>query len=118
MDKTQYGHPVFHAQVCSQEALKTVICDQFHEPFHAGTDCTKGLLRNVRTPTAQMDAFSVITQISADHLLTDASNNEVRNAFARLRGACDFFAGAAERLPYLSSDTAARCYRSTHWYER
>jgi hypothetical protein len=118
MDETLPGHPVFHAQVCSQTVLTEVIRERFNEPFSVGSDFTQGLLRNVRTPTAQMDVFSVITQIGADHLLTATSNSEVQSAFKELREACDFFVGAAGRLSYLSSEEAARCYRSTHWYGR
>lgn len=118
MDETLPGHPVFHAQVCSQARLTDAIHERFHEQFSVGCDFTDGLLRNVRTPTAQMDIFSVITQIGADHLVTETSNGEVQDAFKKLRDACDFFVGAAGRLLYLNSSAAAHCYRSTHWYER
>ncbi len=118
MDEELPGHPVFHAQMCSQLSLGSAISQQFHMPFEGEDDRAAGLLRNVRTPTAQMDVFSVVTQIGADHLVSEASGPEVQAAFKKLRGACDFFVGAGGRLAYMNNPPAARCYRSTHWYGR
>ena len=118
MDEELPGHPVFHVQMCSQAGLATAIIERFHMSFDKQDDRTAGLLPNIRTPTAQMDVFSVITQIGADHLVSEASGPEVHAAFRKLRGACDFFVGAAGRLAYLCNAPAAQCYRSTHWYGR
>ena len=119
MDEVSPGHPVFHAQFRTQAAMASVIEDRFRLRFDSSCeDMSQGLLRNVRVPTAQMDIFSVITQIGADHLLAKTSGPEVRTAFGRLRGACDFFLGAGARAAYLSKFPASHCYRSTHWYER
>jgi hypothetical protein len=118
MDDELPGHPVFHAQMSSQADFRTSITGLFHSEFDSFEDLTAGLLRNVRTPTAQMDVFSVIIQLGADHLVSEVSGPEVHDAFARLREACDFFMGAAGRFPYLNSHPATHCYRSTHWYKR
>lgn len=118
MDETLIGHPVFHAHVSSQAKLAGAIDKEFHLAFEAENDLMASLLRNVRTPTAQMDIFSVITQIGADHLVSDTSGAEVKEAFHLLREACDFFVGAAGRISYLNCDEAAKCYRATHWYNR
>lgn len=118
MDEQLTGHPVFHGQMSSQAELANAIETEFHLPFDPENDQIAGLLRNVRTPTAQMDIFSVITQISADHLVSEASGDEVKEAFSLLRKSCDFFVGAAGRLNYLNCEQAARCYRATHWYNR
>jgi hypothetical protein len=118
MDETLTGHPVFHAHISSQANLASAIDEEFHLPFESDNDQLVHLLRNVRTPTAQMDIFSVITQIGADHLVSDASGEEVKQAFLLLREACDFFVGAAGRISYLNCNEAARCYRATHWYNR
>jgi hypothetical protein len=118
MDEELAGHPVFHAQMCSQADFGSAITDKFKIPFDAGNDRAIGLLRNVRTPTAQMDLFSVITQIAADHLMSDGSAPEVHAGFRALRESCDFFIGAAGRIARLNSLPATRCYRSTHWYNR
>jgi hypothetical protein len=116
MEETILGHPVFHAQLTSQADFCTEINRQFNTNFEVGRDQAKHLLGTVRLPIAQMDVFSVITQIGADHLLSSTSGHELREAFKELRAACDFFIGAANRLDYLSSAPARYCYRSTHWY--
>lgn len=118
MDEVLPGHPVFHAQMCSQVKLGGDVALLFNLQLDIGDDLPGALLRNVRTPTAQMDVFSVITQIGADHLISDVSGPEVREAFAKLRESCDFFMRAAGRLAYLNSIEASHCYRSTHWYNR
>jgi hypothetical protein len=118
MDEELPGHPVFHAQMSSQVELGADVSRLFNLQLDIGDDLPGGLLRNVRTPTAQMDVFSVIIQIGADHLISEASGPEVHAAFARLRESCDFFMGAAGRLAYLNSVRASHCYRSTHWYGR
>ena len=75
------------------------------------------ILRNVRTPSAQMDIFAVITQVCADHLIGASSSPDVRSAFGILRNASDFFVGAAHRLAYLNTEPAIGCYRSKYWYD-
>lgn len=118
MDERLPGHPVFHAQISSQAELASAITDQFRGITEQGNDSAAGLLKTVRTPTAQMDLFSVITQIGADHLVSEKSPPEVLSAFGKLRAACDFFVGAGGHIDYLNCESAAMCYRSTHWYER
>lgn len=118
MEEVLAGHPIFHAQIRSMDRLRSVIAQEFRIAASEEEDLAQGLLSNVRTPTAQMDVFAVITQIGADHLMTGESGPQVLDAFARLRGACDFFLGAGGRLAYLNSPPAIHCYRSTHWYER
>ncbi len=116
MDETSPSHPVFHAQICTQAGLASMVEDLTKLKFEPEPDWSRGLLRNVRTPTAQMDAFSVITQIGADHLLSQWSGPDDLVAFRKLRAACDFFLGAGGRLGCLNNARATQCYRSTHWY--
>jgi len=118
MEEVLPGHPVFHAQLASQATLIDHINERYNSQFELNEDNAKLLLRSVRVPIAQMDVFSVITQLGADHLLSSNSSPEVFKAFSGLRRACDFFIGAANHLPYLNSEPARYCYRSTHWYER
>lgn len=118
MDEKLPGHPVFHAQMSTQADMAPTVEKYFNLKFDSENDVPRRLLRNVRTPTAQMDVFSVITQIGADHLVSKASSEEVIFAFAKLRAACDFFYGAGGRFAYLSEYPASYCYRSTHWYNR
>ena len=118
MDEKLPGHPVFHGQMGSQVGFGMDVNRLYHLQLGIGDDLPGALLRNVRTPTAQMDVFSVITQIGADHLVSESSGPEVHAAFNKLRESCDFFMGAAGRLAYLNSLPATHCYRSTHWYVR
>ena len=115
MDETRFGHPVFHVQCFSG-------CD-FVEHIHnlyrrndEPVNHMNNILRTVRTPTAQMDVFSVVTQICADHLVAQQSAPEVKEAFEQTRKACNFLLGVAHRLEFLKTDSATSCYRSTHWY--
>jgi hypothetical protein len=115
IDETQPGHPVFHSQIRSMAQLgeqvrtayilATPVCDRVHP-----------ILRNVRVPTAQMDVFSVILQICADHLISSASDQDAKDAFSGMAGSCGFFDGVAHRLAYLNDGRAPSCYRSPHWY--
>ncbi|WP_456827955.1 hypothetical protein [Bradyrhizobium sp. USDA 4518] len=116
IDETQPGHPVFHAQVSPQMGMLEHVKEQFRKDSEVKEDRVQFLLRNVRTPSAQMDVFSVIAQICADHLMHRDSGVEVRQAFAKMRSECDFFIGAAYRMAYLNANVAPTCYRSTHWY--
>lgn len=115
IDESQSGHPVFHAQISPQMGFSAHIVDTFHLEA-VSHDFVKPILSGVRTPTAQMDIFSVFIQICADHLIFSKSNEETKIAFAALRDSCGFFSGAAHRLTYLNSEIAAACYRSNHWY--
>jgi hypothetical protein len=118
MDEHLIAHPVFHGQMASQVGLGESIADLFHSDFEVRKDHAVGLLGNVRTPTAQMDVFSVLTQVGADHLVNEKSDTVVREGFDELRRACDFFNGAGHRFAFLYDPPATHCYRSTHWYER
>lgn len=116
MDEGRAGHPVFHAQFGSQFASSGAIREQFQVEgeFNNLIGTTLG---TVRTPSAQMDVFSVLTQIGADHLMGEASAAEVHRAFEQLKTACDFLIGAAHRMAFLNTERARSCYRSTHWYD-
>jgi len=116
MDEVRPGHPVFHAQISAQVEFGASVQELF------GLDAQvinkmESILGTVRTPSAQMDVFSVVTQICADHLMGEAAAAEVSGAFKGLRQACDFLIGAAHRLAYLNTVPAIDCYRSTHWYD-
>lgn len=116
MDEVRPGHPVFHAQFASQLAFG----ERIHHEFRVDDNLVDSIaptLGTVRVPSAQMDIFSVITQICADHLLGQGAGPDVQAAFSKMRSACDFFIGAAHRLTFLNGLPATTCYRSTHWYE-
>ena len=118
MDAGSDGHPVFHGQVGPMERFIATLRSRCH--LDAEVDNVVGrLLRNVRTPTAQMDFMSVLTQLCADHLVGSSEGNgaaEVKASFEDVRSACDFLLGAGHMLPRLNAGRAPRCYRSSHWY--
>lgn len=118
MDERGDGHPIFHAQLRPAMDFASAIQNEFRLDAEL-VDHVRPILRNVRTPTAQMDFFSVCTQLCADHLMSGNStddHSEVIDAFDGVRSACDFLQGAAHRMTYLNDGRAPGCYRSYHWY--
>jgi hypothetical protein len=116
LDETAPGHPVFHHQMTNLAHLKDAVIEQFGLKVASFEDCVKPVLRQVRTPTAQMDGFSVFAQICADHLLYKGSGANEKGAFKAILNAADVFKGIGHRLAFLNSGGAPRCYRSLHWY--
>lgn len=111
--KDDLGHPVFHAQISSMKELTKYIPGCRGDSLD---DRVLPILSNVRTPTPQMDVFSTIEQICADHLLWENSQKDVRRAFKELREHCAFFEGSGH-LMHRFVPTMAECCRSTHWYK-
>jgi hypothetical protein len=111
----EVGHPVFHAQMSTFAELSTSITEQYgyDGPIQ---DSVMGILRTVRLPTAQLDAFSLFVQICADHLIFSKSGPEEKAAFNSLVEKSMFCQGAAGRVPRLSTDEARVCYRAPRWY--
>ena len=118
LDEGAAGHPVFHAQVSPKVSMVSSVNDRFGKNFQNVADLVGGILGNVRMPSAQMDVFAVMLQICADHLIHAESPPNVIDAFHKMRAACEFFIGAAYRMPELNQPPATQCYRSTHWYAR
>jgi len=115
MEELLAGHPVFHAQMASQVEFAGVVKDQFGVDA-PDVDLVMPILHGVRVPTAQMDVFSVVLQICADHLLSSQSASEVKDAFQTMVHTVGFFSGAGYRMPLLTGELATSCYRSMHWY--
>ena len=111
--KDDLGHPVFHAQIKSMERLTSGIPGCDGETLE---DMVGPILSNVRTPTPQMDVFSAIEQVCANHLLWEESQDDVRSAFEDLREQCAFFKGSGHLMDRFTPDMA-NCCRSTHWYK-
>lgn len=118
LDEQSSGHPVFHAQVSPQMGMAPHLKEHFGKNIDNIEDLVRKVLPNVRTPSAQMDVFAVILQVCADHLIHSGSPPKVIEAFNKMRASCEFFIGAAHRMPYLNGPPAVQCYRSTHWYAR
>lgn len=112
-DEASPGHPVFHSQMKAMLAMSNVI------PGYEAIDIENkmvGVLGTVRIPTAQMDVFSVVEQVCADHLIWEESTVDSLTAFKNLRSTCDFFRGSGGRHSRLTADSSVSCFRSTHWY--
>jgi hypothetical protein len=115
------GHPAFHHQLRDHLSdYGEFIKQQFNLSYPIG-DAFDGVLRTVRVPTAQMDAFSCMLKIAADHLLPKGLSPRQRDAFNALQGSETLCGGHCNgqpppslqpyRLPYT-------CYRARHWYPR
>lgn len=118
MDEGGDGHPVFHSQLGPMEEFGATVCEHYRLNAEI-VDHVGKMLRNVRTPSAQMDFFSVFTQLCADHLIgmnRGGADPQVVNAFGRVRSACNFLQGAAHRFAFLGAGNARECYRSSRWY--
>lgn len=115
LDELSPGHPVFHAQLQGMSEM----ADKVRELFRLTGETINSFqpqVRNIRIPCAQMDVFSAILQMCADHLVIKGVDGQVADEFSKMRAKSDFFIGAAHRLPYISSPVASNCYRSWHWY--
>jgi hypothetical protein len=110
----EVGHPAFHGQFKSFSQFAEFVKRQYGVDKQVD-DCVKGLLKNVRVPTAQMDVFSLILQLCADHLLSAKSSQAEKAAFSQMltNGS---FVGTADKIQRLSAPAAASCYRARHWY--
>jgi hypothetical protein len=117
LDETLPGHPVFHAQFSSRVDLAPSVRELYRVDDDVA-DLFSPKIRNIRIPTAQMDVFSTIVQICADHLVYRGVEQGVHDAFAEMCTINSFFLGAAYRMPYLNTLPATQCYRSAHWYAR
>ena len=115
MDDNDYRHPVFHAQLASRTESSEHVRSLFSQDREV-TDNMNKVFRAVRIPTAQMDVFSVLIQVCADHLIGQQPAPSTTSAFEDLKSASSFFVGAGNRFEYLHSAPAPNCYRATHWY--
>jgi hypothetical protein len=111
----EVGHPTFHVQMKSFLGLAAHVREQYTVPA-ADEDLVKGVLKTVRVPTAQMDPFSLVLQLCADHLVHKDSSEEEKAAFNSLVEKSAFWQGAAYRIARLTNPSAVQCYRAMHWY--
>ena len=109
-------HPVFHAQMKFHQKFADKLTQQ-HQFLCKTIDHTDGIYRAIRIPTAQMDFFSVLLQVCADHLISGHSCSNDLAVFKEIKERCGILVGAAHKLRFLNSATASSCYRATHWYD-
>lgn len=117
LDDQLIAHPVFHAQLTCLGAMRADVENAYHLHYEPGTDFMKGVIPNVRIPTAQMDFFSVALQLCADHLVNSESDAGSKNSFQALRTyLADSIAGACGSHAGLVAASRAECYRAPYWY--
>jgi hypothetical protein len=113
------AHPVYHSQMASMVSFIDHINRLYNtafEPIADEDDLVRGLLGNVRIPTAQMDPFSVFVQVVGDHLVSDASDPAVAAAFSNVRRSMAAFRSDPDAAPRLQQVLNLNCFRSHHWY--
>jgi hypothetical protein len=110
------GHPTFHAQFKSFHPYWQSVNERFSLQSGPGDDRVDKVLGSVRLPSAQMDIFSLVLQVCADHLISDASGAEAFATLSRTNAQC--VQGAAYRIPRLSTEFARVCFRAHHWYSK
>ena len=110
----EVGHPLFHAQMGSQEDFACNINEHFRQNWELRNYVDR-VLRTIRLPSAEMDVFSVFVQICADHLVWERSGTTTTHAFGRIRDSCGLLGGVAEGIPDFGA-TLPCGYRSVRWY--
>jgi hypothetical protein len=113
---SEVGHPVFHVQLKSFAPLFAAVNEQYGQSFEVADDCMRGIPKRMRIPCAQMDAFSLCSQLIADHLLWKNSSPEELERFAHLLQDQRNLHGAAFQVARLQEEAAINCYRGIHWY--
>ncbi len=110
------GHPVFHGQMRSLLEFSEVIKIQYGFEGVDLKDVVSGILKTVRLPSAQMDVFSFLLQLVADHLLSVDSSDDDKTRFRELLERCKFIQGLGSQIARLQVAPANLCYRAVHWY--
>jgi hypothetical protein len=118
-----HGHPAFHLQLRGALEEYGAMIKSAYSLSGVVTDGIFPVLRNVRTASAQLDVFSCVLQIAADHLLPLSVTPGQREAFNALQGRgelCSPFcrAGGPQPLPSTEPVAPFRCFRARHWYSR
>ena len=111
----EFGHPVFHSQFRDFPGFWAPLAAEF-KLNGSVVNSVEEVLGTVRVPTAQMDMFSVLLQLFADHLLFKNSEKGVRSHFQNLLSKGPKLEGAGYQVDRLSTNEAIRCYRAPHWY--
>lgn len=118
-DDKRPAHPVYHSQMSTMAHYVANINESWNLRYDAipeEMDLTRGLLRNLRVPTAHMDPFSVFLQVIGDHLVSEASDHDVAEAFNRLRQSLSAIKSCRSGSERLQSVIDQRCFRGGHWY--
>jgi len=112
----ELGHPVFHVQIRSFAKFREEIEKYYPQDDVDFEDSMKNVLKTVRLPSAQMDAFSVFLQLVADHLIWKNSRQDELQQFCELLAQSKSIQGAGFVIDRLQRPPACECYRAAHWY--
>lgn len=113
--ENELGHPVFHGQIKNLQDMFDVISSLLNVEGDVETGLPK-VLSTVRVPTAQLDVFSLLLQVFADHLLTKRSTPEEKAAFNQLLSLAASVRGAGHLIRRLAADHVESCMSAWHWY--
>lgn len=117
-DTERPAHPVFHAQLKSFAAeFEPHVREQFSISMEVD-DRVKDMLQNVRLPSAQLDFFSLVVQLAADHLMWRDSGQVERDAFNDILKLDASIVGATRVSEALRVGAAIPCHRAAHWYAK
>lgn len=110
------GHPVFHIHVKSFAEFGEFLKAHYGMEDINIDDAMHSVLRSVRLPSAQMDAFSLFLQLVADHLVGKNSSDDEKSLFLELLNSNKSLQGAGCSVNRLQQPAATTCYRAVHWY--
>lgn len=115
-DTARAAHPVFHAQLKSYAvSFGGHLKDQFGLEQRIENH-VHVLIPNIRLPIAHLDFFSLIVQLTADHLIWQNSSAEELASFKEILKLEREIVGTSESVPWISKGAAIPCHRAIHWY--
>jgi len=110
------AHPLFHAQLKEYGDRSAEAAKHFSFSYDGVDDNSmKGILRTARLPCAQLDVFSTLLQVAADHLIDDKSSAEQLSLLEALAAETRKIQGIGDILGVIHE---AQCMRGSHWYPR
>ena len=101
------NHPKFHSQFSNKisEFEKTHLKKSYPSPCKISN-----FIESARIPTVQLDCYSALLQICADHLVHNTLHKEI---FKNIRTHCNFFRSIDHPLQIKNN---LNCIRSIHFY--
>ena len=108
LELKKLNHPIFHAQFIDKPKL---VYKTHYKTYLIKPPNIKTTLRTFRIPSMQHDIFSAMTQLSADHLLSESVESYER--LIAIRNTCDFFVSAEFKSKL---NTEPNCMRSIRFY--
>ena len=108
LELKKLNHPIFHAQFIDKPKL---IYKTNYKTYLIKPPNIKNTLRTFRIPSMQHDIFSTMTQLSADHLLSESVESYER--LIAIRNTSEFFVSVEFKSKF---NTEPKCIRSIRFY--